>query len=59
MNTPEGNWEFSEEVASTIERRFRAIGEKNKVLFYPPWLQVLELEKIMSLPDERKEREYA
>jgi hypothetical protein len=59
MNTPEGNWEFTEEVAATIERRFRAIGEARKVFFFPPWLQVVELERIHTLPDERTEREYA
>ncbi len=53
METPEGFWSLPEEIASLIERRFQSVGELRKVASFPPWLQVVELRKMYSIPDNR------
>jgi len=53
METPEGFWSLPEETASLIERRFQGVGELRKVASFPPWLQVVELRKMYSIPDNR------
>jgi len=53
FETPEGIWCFPEELALNMERRFRCIGELKKVMYFPPWLMVRELERMYRIPDNR------